>query len=140
MASASAHISRLERHTNSCESYARHRADSSQPIPNFRPTSRDCVSRIASAAAAPDRLPDFSFTFPGETNFVTGRVRASNRTLLIDGKPLLVRGCTYSPTPIGKDMSASDVADRIYDFFVEEHEELGQYITEQNQLLEDSIA
>ena len=37
--------------------------------------------------------------------------------MTIDGEPILFRGVTYSPTPIGKDQSAQLEADRIYDFF-----------------------
>ena len=47
------------------ESWARRGADSSLPLPNSsRLTGCDGVSRIAFAAAAPDPMPDFSFTFP----------------------------------------------------------------------------
>ena len=38
--------------------------------------------------------------------------------LLLDGQKLLVRGATYSPTPIGKDMSSPIASMRVEDFFV----------------------
>ena len=79
-----------------------------------------CCASTVGAARAP--AAEFSFSWPGETNFTTTRLSARDRTLLLDGEPLLVRGVTYSPTPIGKDMSSGDASLRVHDFFVEEHE------------------
>ena len=46
---------------------------------------------------------------------------ASNRTLYLDGNRVLLRGVTYSPTPIGLDQSAADPKRRIVDFFAPEN-------------------
>ena len=64
-------------------------------------------------------IPDYSWRAPRQTTFVRSRLTAHNRAIELDGKPILLRGVTYSPTPIGKDMSAVDPALRVADFFVE---------------------
>ena len=45
------------------------------------------------------------------------RLEAINRSLLLDGRPYLVRGVAYSPTPIGIDPSATQTLD----FFSDEY-------------------
>ena len=46
-----------------------------------------------------------------------GRLKPSNRTLLLDGEPWLSRGVAYSPTPIGIEPSGS----QSLDFFTDEY-------------------
>jgi hypothetical protein len=76
----------------------------------------------ASEEASPlDSIPDYSWTPLGETTHVTDGLIARNRTLLLNGQRWIARGVTYSPTPIGKDMSASEVEQRVDDFFIEKH-------------------
>ena len=72
----------------------------------------------ADATTTLDAIDDYAFTWPGETSFVTSRLSARNRTLLLDGQVVLLRGTTYSPTPIGKDMASSFASLRVADFFV----------------------
>ena len=56
---------------------------------------------------------DNSWEHPRDTSsFIRSRLSASNDTLLLDGTPILLRGATYSPTPIGTNWFT--------DFFVEE--------------------
>ena len=65
--------------------------------------------------------PDFTFAWPGLVEPASSRMSASNRTLLLDGHTALLRGVTYSPTPIGKDMSSPNEEERVADFFVPEN-------------------
>ena len=64
-------------------------------------------------------IEENAFTWPGRQNFAFSRLSAVNRTLQLDGETVLLRGATYSPTPIGKDMSSADAAQRVADFFVD---------------------
>ena len=48
---------------------------------------------------------------------VSSNFTTSNRTLLLDGAPHLLRGVAYSPTPIG----TAPTATRSLDFFTAEH-------------------
>ena len=63
---------------------------------------------VTSATTLPSSIADYAWTPPGVTSWVTGRLTASNRTLLLDGQPYLMRGVTYSPTPIGRDLNSPD--------------------------------
>lgn len=87
-----------------------------------------CLGVPLAAAESPlESIADYSWGPLGDTSsWVTGRLSAKNRTLLIDGKPIILRGVTYSPAPIGKDMSAQKVEDRIEDFFIPAHRKIWQ--------------
>ena len=71
----------------------------------------------ASGASPLDSIPDGAWRAPGRKAFVQSRLSIANRTLELDGVPVLLRGATYSPTPIGKIVGSSEPALRIADFF-----------------------
>ena len=79
------------------------------------------LAAVCTQAVVPDvsAIPDNSWQPMGETPWVKSRFSVSNRTLMMDGKAVLLRGVTYSPTPIGKDQSAEDPSKRVVDFFAD---------------------
>ena len=60
-----------------------------------------------------------NYTSTQPTAFVTSGLRATNRTLELNGEPFLMRGATYSPAPIGVDVSSAASA---FDFFTPDSE------------------
>ena len=48
-----------------------------------------------------DSIGDFGFEWPGELSFHNSSLSFDDRAILRDGQPFLVRGVTYSPSPIG---------------------------------------
>ena len=87
------------------------------------PPSQTCLPASSAKAsyhicASLCAVVDYNFTRANVTLPRTS-LRTRERELLLGDQPLLVRGVTYSPTPIGKDMSASEASQRVYDFFTE---------------------
>ena len=79
-------------------------------------------SAALSSARTLDEIPDFAYqdyssAMPSALD--TAVLRASNRTLERQGQPFFVRGVTYSPSPIGVDVSQAASA---VDFFSSDKE------------------
>ena len=47
-----------------------------------------------------DTIKDYAFTWPGTRLFYNSTLSLANRQVLRNGQPFLVRGVTYSPSPI----------------------------------------
>jgi hypothetical protein len=68
-------------------------------------------------------IPDYAYqnySSGAGPSAATSGLKVQNRALKLRGQPLLVRGVTYSPTPIGVDLGSFAAASM--DFFVPENE------------------
>ena len=81
-----------------------------------------CLGSAAATVQQLDQIPDYAWrnysVGPAPSGSDGLRVR-SNRTLELHGRPFLARGVTYSPAPIGFDVSSASSS---MDFFSSENE------------------
>ena len=68
------------------------------------------LSGVAAQTNPLELVHDYDYlnhTSTERTAFVTSGLRAANRPLEFNGEPFLMRGATYSPAPIGVDVSSA---------------------------------
>ena len=77
------------------------------------------LGAVAQTVSPLDNIRDFAyfdyFSNDTTTAFVTSGLSASGRTLQLGGRPLLVRGVTYSPTPIGISLTVDALTTDFFD-------------------------